>query len=273
MNRISPTTWCARGRRAKRSAAGARRAQHSVLEFAPGICHPVRLHRFGRRGKSSAHQFLAALCRILYGLAGSQLCDRDLEMQVGGVHGGPLSSAPPCHMCSPGPSLLPVMCRALACGCCPVMQAAHRARPPPCCDTQGYGDDSVSVGSFMSAAFGYEQGMVWWTLLIVLAFCVCFRCEWKSGVPVPDLCWLGQVASGGPPGASGSKCARTRHVLEAASCCMPRQVWQPCRRLQLSYQTAQAACLCLQSWPWPRCPRSISRSDNARMVLPSGITR
>lgn len=72
------------------------------------------------------------------------------------------------------------------------------ARPPAAARTQGYGDDSVSVGSFMSAAFGYEQGMVWWTLLIVLAFCVCFRCEWRSGVPVPDLCWLREVGSGGP---------------------------------------------------------------------------
>lgn len=41
---------------------------------------------------------------------------------------------------------------------------------------EGYGD-TTTVSKFMEVNFGYYNYMVWWCVLIVLAYCVFFRSE------------------------------------------------------------------------------------------------
>lgn len=43
------------------------------------------------------------------------------------------------------------------------------------CCLQGFGGEPVTVSEFMESAFGYEQSMVWWCVLIAFAYCIFFR--------------------------------------------------------------------------------------------------
>lgn len=56
----------------------------------------------------------------------------------------------------------------------------HINHPPVCrrhtlpALLQAYGT-TTTVSSFMNVVFGYESSMVWWCVLIVLAYCIFFR--------------------------------------------------------------------------------------------------
>lgn len=163
---------------------------------------------------------------ILYGLAGSQLCDRDIPMEVRTT-------------CQTGAGLLDragalsragVLSRAESPKCTRVV----RVLPPPP-PVQGF-NGPTTVSQFMEDAFGYEQRMVWWCVLIVFAFCLVFRGEhgvW--GVGEDGGMSHAHGGSQGNPGWGAGCAASTSH------------------RAVLGW-------LAPQSSPWWCWPRSTSRS-------------
>jgi hypothetical protein len=43
----------------------------------------------------------------------------------------------------------------------------------------GFGGQPTTISAFMTGAFGYTYGMIWWCVLILFGFCAFFRGEWR----------------------------------------------------------------------------------------------
>ena len=58
----------------------------------------------------------------------------------------------------------------------------------------GFGGQPTTISAFMTDAFGYTYGMIWWCVLILFGFCAFFRGEC---LPVGGRCGLGGWVCGG----------------------------------------------------------------------------